>query len=286
VRVLRFCVPGAALVAVVVAAVMGGRQPSSEAAAELRPPKEIRALHVSQRAAAARLGSGKAVELAFAGDVHFESPIAEELSANPRDVLHSIRPVLSGADLAIVNLETAITTRGAPAAKTYVFRAPPDAFKALTAGGVDAASMANNHGMDYGETGLRDSIAAARKARFPVIGIGLDAEQAYRPYRAVVKGQRIAVLAATQVIDDHLISAWSADPNAPGWPRRRTCHGCCERYARRGRPRTRSWCSCTGASSSSHARPRTSGRSRSSSSARAPTSSSARTPTVCSGRDA
>jgi poly-gamma-glutamate capsule biosynthesis protein CapA/YwtB (metallophosphatase superfamily) len=217
VRVLRFCVPGAALVAVVVAAVMGGRQPSSEAVAELRPPDEIRAVQVSRRAAAAaRLGSGKAVELAFAGDVHFESPISAELAANPRGVLHSIRPVLSDADLTIVNLETAITTRGSAAAKTYVFRAPPAAFSALAAGGVDAASMANNHGMDYGETGLRDSIAAARKARFPVIGIGLNEEQAYEPYRATIKGQRIAVLAATQVIDDHLISAWSADPNAPG----------------------------------------------------------------------
>ncbi len=97
-----------------------------------------------------------------------------------------------------------------------MFRAPPSAFAALAAGGVDAASMANNHGMDYGEVGLRDSIAAARKARFPVIGIGLDADEAYRPYRATVRGQRIAVLAATQVLDDHLITAWSADPKAPG----------------------------------------------------------------------
>jgi poly-gamma-glutamate synthesis protein (capsule biosynthesis protein) len=156
------------------------------------------------------------VTLAFAGDVHFESPIREELAANPSDVLRSIRPVLANADLAVVNLETAVTTRGSAAPKTYVFRAPPEAFAALEAGGVDAASMANNHGMDFGEVGLRDSIAAARKARFPVIGIGLDAEQAYRPFRATVRGQRIAVLAATQVIDDHLIASWSADPNAPG----------------------------------------------------------------------
>lgn len=215
-RVLRFCVPGAALVAVVLAAVLGGRQPPSESAAQLRPPGSIDARRVARTARAGPLGSRKPVVLAFAGDIHFESPIREELTANPGHVLRSIRPVLSAADLTIVNLETAVTTRGSAAAKTYVFRAPPAAFTALAAGGVDAASMANNHGMDYGETGLRDSIAAARKAGFPVIGIGLNAKQAYRPYRATIKGQRIAVLAATQVIDDHLISTWSADPNAPG----------------------------------------------------------------------
>ena len=163
-----------------------------------------------------RLGSGKPVTFAFAGDVHFESPIREELAANPRAVLQSIRPILARADLAIVNLETAVTTRGAAAPKTYVFRAPASAFSALAAGGVDAASMANNHGMDYGEIGLRDSIAAARKARFPVIGIGLTAKEAYRPFRATISGQRIAVLAATQVLDDHLVERWTADPNAPG----------------------------------------------------------------------
>ena len=65
-----------------------------------------------------------------------------------------------------------------------MFRAPPSAFSALAAGGVDVASMANNHGMDYGESGLRDSLAAARRHRFPVIGIGLNDTQAYRPFRA------------------------------------------------------------------------------------------------------
>ena len=64
--------------------------------------------------------------------------------------------------------------------------------------------MANNHGMDFGETGLRDSLAAAKRHRFPVIG-SADGHQAYAPYRETVRGQRIAVLAATQVLDDHLI---------------------------------------------------------------------------------
>jgi poly-gamma-glutamate capsule biosynthesis protein CapA/YwtB (metallophosphatase superfamily) len=160
--------------------------------------------------------AGNPVVLAFGGDVHFESNVRAELRAGPRVVLASIGPVLRRADLAVVNLETAVTEGGTPAPKEFVFRAPASAFAALAAGGVDVASMANNHGMDYGESGLRDSLAAARRAGFPVIGIGLNDAQAYRPHRATLNGQKIAVIGATQVLDDHLISAWTARPGKPG----------------------------------------------------------------------
>ena len=162
------------------------------------------------------LGSGKPVVLAFGGDVHFEGVLATKLAASPSTVLAPIAPVLGRADLAVVNLETAVTDGGSASAKTFVFRAPPTAFAALRGGGVDVASMANNHGMDFGEAGLRDSLAAARRYRFPVVGIGRDDRQAYGPFRRTVNGQRVAVIGATQVLDDHLISAWTAGPRKPG----------------------------------------------------------------------
>ena len=154
--------------------------------------------------------------LAFGGDVHFEGVLQAKLAANPTGVLDPIEPILEQADLAVVNLETAVTNGGAAAGKTFVFRTPPSAFAALRGGSVDVVSMANNHGMDYGEAGLRDSLAAAKRYRFPVVGIGLDGRQAYAPYRRTVKGQRIAILAATQVLDDHLIDSWTAGPGKPG----------------------------------------------------------------------
>ena len=49
-----------------------------------------------------------------------------------------------------------------------------------------------------------------------MIGIGLDDDQAYRPYRATIHGDRVAVIAATQVLDDQLVSAWTAGPHKPG----------------------------------------------------------------------
>ncbi len=163
-----------------------------------------------------QLGSGKPVVLAFGGDVHFEGVLVSKLASSPSSLLAPIAPVLDQADIAVVNLETAVTNGGSASSKTFTFRAPSSSFEALRGGSVDVASMANNHGMDFGEAGLRDSLAAARRHRFPVIGIGLDGKQAYAPHRRTVRGQRIAILAATQVLDDHLIESWTAGPGKPG----------------------------------------------------------------------
>jgi len=131
-------------------------------------------------------------------------------------MLAPIAPVLQNADLTIVNLETAITTQGTPVPKGFNFRAPPSALEALRAAGVDVASMANNHGLDYGVSGLTDSLAAAQAAGFPVIGIGNDEAQAYAPYMTTINGQTVAVIGATQVLDGSLVQSWTAGPQQPG----------------------------------------------------------------------
>ncbi|GAC1329562.1 MAG: hypothetical protein NVSMB13_17260 [Mycobacteriales bacterium] len=167
------------------------------------------------RADGPRVATGAPVTIAFGGDVHFEGSLRARL-ADPATALEPVAAVLSRADLAMVNLETAVTTRGTPAAKEYVFRAPAAAFSALQAAGIDVATMANNHGEDYGEVGLRDSLEASAAAGLPVVGIGLTDAAAYAAYRRTVNGQRIAVVGATQVLDDDLAAAWTAGPSQPG----------------------------------------------------------------------
>ncbi|MFC5749201.1 CapA family protein [Actinomadura rugatobispora] len=156
------------------------------------------------------------ITLAFGGDVHFEGILRPRL-ASPATALGPIARTLKAADLAMVNLETAITTGGTKApGKEFAFRAPPSAFTALKAAGVDVASMANNHGMDYMDSGLRDSLRAIKATGFPTVGIGRDAAEAYRAHRVTVKGNRVAIVGATQVLDDHLIPAWTATDTKGG----------------------------------------------------------------------
>ncbi|MFM7616947.1 MAG: CapA family protein [Actinomycetes bacterium] len=160
-------------------------------------------------------GNGQPVTFAFGGDVHFEGNLRGRLG-QPSTALSAVAPLLADADIAMVNLETAITERGTPASKAYNFRAPASAFTALRSAGVDVTSMANNHGIDFGAEGLSDSLAARAGAGIPVLGVGANATEAYAPWRTTVRGQRIAVLAATDVLDDWLISSWTATDTQAG----------------------------------------------------------------------
>jgi len=148
-----------------------------------------------------------AVTLAFAGDVHFTGRTAALLN-NPATAFGPVSSVLRSADLTMVNLETAVTSRGTLEPKTYHFRTTPTAFTALRDAGVDLVTMANNHVLDYGQAGLADTLAAAGAARFPVVGIGADAAAAWAPYVTTVKGTRIAIIGVSQVTE--LASSWVA----------------------------------------------------------------------------
>ncbi len=155
------------------------------------------------------------ITIAFAGDTHFYAQLAARLG-NPRTALGPTIPELTRADFTMVNLETAITTRGTKEPKEFNFRAPPSVFTALKAAGIDVVSMANNHGVDFGQVGLRDSLAAIRRSGYPVVGIGKNAAEAYQPYYATVKGTKLAVIGATQVLDDNLIAGWTATGSQAG----------------------------------------------------------------------
>ena len=146
------------------------------------------------------------VTLRFAGDVNVEGSASALLDRGEQ----ALRPLLSDADVTMVNLETAVTERGSRAPKQFTFRAPVRTLDVLSRSGVDVASLANNHGMDYGADGLTDTLAAAADSDVAMIGIGGDEASAYAPEIVTVRGQRIAFLAATQVLDSSLAEAWTA----------------------------------------------------------------------------
>jgi poly-gamma-glutamate synthesis protein (capsule biosynthesis protein) len=162
------------------------------------------------------LGSGQPVVLAFGGDVHFEGSIRAKLAADPASVFAGVAPVFAEADLSMVNLETAITERGTPGPKEYTFRAPVSAFEAPRAGHADVVTMATTPGVDYGPEGLADTLAARDATGFPVVGLGRDAAEAYAPWRTEIKGQRVAVFGASEVIDNFARESWRATDTQAG----------------------------------------------------------------------
>ena len=145
--------------------------------------------------------------------MHFEGRTAKLLK-DPASAFGPIASVLKSADFAAVNLETAVTTRGTPQPKTYHFRTTPAAFTALRDAGVDLVTMANNHVLDYGRVGLADTLATAKAARFPYVGIGNNAAQAWAPYVTTIRGVKIAIIGVSQVAE--LASSWVATTTRPG----------------------------------------------------------------------
>jgi hypothetical protein len=166
-------------------------------------------------------GDGKAVVFAFGGDVNFPSgsTLGDRLADDPATALGTGVPsLLSGVNLSMVNLETALTdgTCPDPQPKTYDFDAPASAITALQSAGITLVTEANNHGEDCGEPGLQMALTARAQSKYTILGIGQNAAQAFTPYQVTINGQHIGIISATQVIDDDLQTAWTATAAQPG----------------------------------------------------------------------
>src|SRR5499425_1771937 len=102
-----------------------------------------------------------------------------------------VKPLFSGADLVVVNLECPFTTRGEPIPKNFNFRARPATVQVLVDAGVRVASLANNHMMDYGPDGVVDTIATLDAAGIAHFGAGSTLAEARKPAIVEVRGLRI-----------------------------------------------------------------------------------------------
>ncbi|HZB86005.1 MAG TPA: CapA family protein [Gaiellaceae bacterium] len=140
--------------------------------------------------------------LAAVGDVNLGDRVGLAVSTyGVRYPWLSVAPALSRADLAVANLECAVSTRGAPlAGKQYTFRGRPGAL--IAAGrfaGLDVVSLANNHSLDYGHDAFIDTIRHATRAGISVAGGGSSLAAARTPAVREAGGLRIAFLAYSDV---------------------------------------------------------------------------------------
>ena len=141
--------------------------------------------------------------------------LGDRLAADPTDALGPTVPALLAAvDLSMVNLESALTNGTCPQPQDmqFVFSAPASAVTAFQGAGVSLITEANNHGEDCGAAGLQMALAT----RAHILGIGQNAAQAFTPYTTTIHGEHIAIIAATQVIDTDLQTAWTATATQPG----------------------------------------------------------------------
>jgi poly-gamma-glutamate synthesis protein (capsule biosynthesis protein) len=120
--------------------------------------------------------------------------------------------LLRAGDIAFLNLETNLATRGIPQEKQNVVRADPNVVEDLTFAGIDIVSLANNHMMDYSWAGVEDTIGFVERAGIKCVGVGPDLTAARAPVILNGPGGKIGFLAFSSVLSQ----SYAAGVGRPG----------------------------------------------------------------------
>jgi len=116
-------------------------------------------------------------------------------------------------DLTVINMECVVSDLGVPEPRAFNFRCDKAALPAALEAGIDVASQANNHSLDFGREALVDSVANLRAAGIHPVGAGSDYDEAYSPALLEIRGWKIAVLGFGGVL---LSRSWLATDDRPG----------------------------------------------------------------------
>jgi poly-gamma-glutamate capsule biosynthesis protein CapA/YwtB (metallophosphatase superfamily) len=181
------------------------------------PPDTARALALGRTLAKrAAAHSDPELTLAAVGDIMLGREVGKAIARHgARYPFEAAAPLLANADIRVANLELPLTERGRPAAKDYVFRAPPSVSDGLAQAGFTILNLANNHVLDYGVEGLLDTLATLDRAGIAHTGAGGTAVEAHTPAVLHVNGLRVAVLGYVNTPNDGR-SGWVAESMRAG----------------------------------------------------------------------
>lgn len=123
----------------------------------------------------------------------------------------------AGPDVRIINLETSITSSNAYIMnKSIHYRMNPRNIPCLTAAGIDYCSLANNHVMDWGYTGLIETLETLEKTGIRHAGAGADINSARSPAILSCKGKGSVLVFSFGSHSSGIPFSWMASEAAPG----------------------------------------------------------------------
>ena len=130
---------------------------------------------------------------------------------DPRNALRPLSRRLGSADVTVGNLESTLSTEGAPRQGTDSFGADPGVIRWLRLAGFDALSLANNHAGDYGDAALLTTVRLLRESALAPFGAGKDLDDASRPVVVKRNGVRFGFLGFNAIGETPM-----AGPGMPG----------------------------------------------------------------------
>jgi poly-gamma-glutamate synthesis protein (capsule biosynthesis protein) len=120
-------------------------------------------------------------------------------------------------DVRIVNLETSITQSNEYwPGKGINYRMHPDNIPCITSAGIDCCVLANNHVLDWGYEGLKETLATLNKANIKTVGAGQNSRQASAPAVMEVAAKGRVMVFSFGVQSSGISWKWSATAKKSG----------------------------------------------------------------------
>ncbi|MEM7448119.1 MAG: CapA family protein [Myxococcota bacterium] len=170
------------------------------------------------------LRSRNRIALHFGGDVMFgrryetlDMPLIRSGSraSDAASVVSDLSLLFETADLSVVNLETVVSQQSLDEAyprKRFLLQMHPESLAGISALGVDAVTLGNNHVRDWLDQGVIDTLLALEDAGIPQVGAGMSMEQAAQALRLSAAGQEVSLLSFTTVDGDFVNDNYPLDP--------------------------------------------------------------------------
>lgn len=145
---------------------------------------------------------GREAVLVFGGDLVPHGEVHRSLNAKGGASLFApIVAALRAADVAMLNLETPAAPSHSIPTSPMQFNVHEDFVRAVAEAGIDAVSIANNHGYDQGIEGVGETVRTLRAAGIVPMGGALANEDPLSPVRIAVLGESLCVLSATRLLN-------------------------------------------------------------------------------------
>jgi len=140
------------------------------------------------------------IELVAVGDILLDRGVARRIGREGVGrVFAGVKEEIAAADVAFGNLENPLASRCRRAAKKISFQARPAHADALAGAGFDLVSLANNHTLDCGKSGLLETIDHLKARGLRWAGAGPTPAAAEAPAVLTVNGIKIAFVVFTDV---------------------------------------------------------------------------------------
>ena len=137
------------------------------------------------------------LNIAAVGDISFAGANADKPTI---EIFKSVQPLFAQSDIVLANLEGPLYDKNRAVSGKCTIRGNTGWADILKKVGIDIVSLANNHIMDHGKSGLLSTISALDKVGIVNVGAGVDISEASKPQFKEKNGYRVAVLARTSVI--------------------------------------------------------------------------------------